>query len=131
MPAATGSVAGPLVLYAVVTVAPTVLFWCALRVPALLRWWRARRRPPVPAGPPIERLAADLRRVHRELVRCPPGTSAARRIGTRRAYDALLGQACRQVEVPHRLDGLPEGIDRDLERLRIEESLRSCGLAVP
>ncbi|MFD9889167.1 hypothetical protein ACFWY9_07490 [Amycolatopsis sp. NPDC059027] len=131
MPAATGSVAGPLVLYAVVTVAPSALFWCALRVPGLLRWWRERRRPPVPAGPPIERLAADLRRVHRDLARCSPGTSAARRVGARQAYDTLLDQACRQIEVPHRLAELPEGLDRDLERLRIEESLRSRGLVVP
>jgi hypothetical protein len=85
----------------------------------------------VPAGPPIERLAADLRRVHRQLAGYPSGTSAARRIGTRQAYDELLGQACRQIEVPNRLDGLPEGIDRDIERLRIEQSLRDRGLAVP
>ncbi|RSN35245.1 hypothetical protein DMC61_07525 [Amycolatopsis sp. WAC 04169] len=84
---------GPVALYAVVAVAPSVLFWCALKVPAGVRWWRARRRPELPAGPPIEKLAADLRRVHR------------------------LGE-------------LPEGFDREIERLRVEESLAERGLSV-
>jgi hypothetical protein len=131
MAGATGSVAGPLVLFAVVSLAPSAVFWCALRVPAVVRWVRSLRPAPKPAGPPIERVAADLRRVHRLLAGYPSGTPAARRIGTRMAYDALLEQACREIEVPHRLDMLPEGLDRDLERLRIEQSLRDHGLAVP
>ena len=36
------------------------------------------------------------------------------------ACDALLERACWEIEVPYRLAVLPEGIDRDLERLRIE-----------
>lgn len=121
---------GPVALYTVVAVAPSVLFWCALKVPALLRWWRRRREPEVPAGPPIEKLAADLRRVHRLLAELPDGASAVRRYGTRQAYDALLVQACREVEVEHRLDDLPEGFDRGIERLRVEESLAERGLSV-
>ncbi|MFE5504961.1 hypothetical protein ACFQ73_20535 [Amycolatopsis japonica] len=121
---------GPVALYAVVAVAPSVLFWCALKVPAGLRWWRGRRRPELPAGPPIEKLAADLRRVHRLLAELPSGASAVRRYGTRQAYDALLVQACREVEVEHRLAELPEGFDRELERLRVEESLAERGLSV-
>lgn len=128
---ATGSVAGPLVLFAVVSLAPSALFWCALRIPKIYRFLRLKWAKPQPAGPPIERLAADLRRVHRLLVDCEPGTPAARRLGTRQAYDELLQQACRRIEVPHRLEGLPEGIDRDIERLRIEQTLRDRGLAVP
>ncbi|WP_290057584.1 hypothetical protein [Amycolatopsis solani] len=120
-----------LILFAVVCTAPTVLFWCALRVPGLLQRILARRRTPEPAEPPIERVAADLRRVHRLLVDYPSGTPAARRLGTRQAYDELLTQACRQVGVPHRLAELPEGMDREIERLRVEESLRERGLAVP
>ncbi|MBE1496972.1 hypothetical protein H4696_004072 [Amycolatopsis lexingtonensis] len=120
-----------LILFAVVCVAPTVLFWCALRVPRLIHWIRAKRVTPAPSGPPIERVAADLRRVHRLLVDYPSGTPAARRFGTRQAYDELLTQACRQVGVPHRLAELPEGMDREIERLRVEQSLRERGLAVP
>ncbi|GAB3724102.1 hypothetical protein GCM10027598_40460 [Amycolatopsis oliviviridis] len=68
---------GPVALYTVVAVAPSVLFWCALKVP-----------------------------------------------------DALLVQACREVEVDHRLDELPEGFDRGIERLRVENSLAERGLSV-
>ncbi|HEY3465640.1 MAG TPA: hypothetical protein VGL47_10945 [Amycolatopsis sp.] len=120
-----------LILFAVVCFAPTVLFWCALRVPKLVRWIREKRAAPAPDGPPIERVAADLRRVHRLLADYPSGTPAARRFGTRQAYDELLTQACRQVGVPHRLAELPEGMDREIERLRVEQSLRERGLAVP
>ncbi|MGW4062372.1 hypothetical protein ACWEGE_29095 [Amycolatopsis sp. NPDC004747] len=127
----SGGVVANLILFAVVCLAPTVLFWCALRVPKLLAWIRGRRAAPEPDGPPIERVAADLRRVHRLLVEYPSGTPAARRIGTRQAYDELLVQACRQVDVPHRLGELPEGMDREIERLRVEQSLRERGLAVP
>jgi|SRR4051812_31282860 len=127
-----GGVFANLILFAVVCTAPTVLFWCALRVPKLLRRLLEKRAKPLcPQGPPIERVAADLRRVHRLLVDYPSGTPAARRLGTRQAYDELLTQACRQVGVPHRLAELPEGMDREIERLRVEESLRERGLAVP
>ncbi|MEV6877325.1 hypothetical protein [Amycolatopsis sp. NPDC051128] len=126
-----GGVLGNLVLFAVVCVTPTVLFWCALRIPSVVRWVREKRAKPQPQGPPIERVAADLRRVHRLLVDYPAGTPAARRFGTRQAYDELLTQACHQVGVPHRLAELPEGMDREIERLRVEQSLRERGLAVP
>ncbi len=121
---------GPVALYTVVAVAPSVIFWCALKAPAALRWWRRRREPVTPAGPPIEKLAADIRRVHRLLAELPSGASAVRRVGTRQAYDTLLSQACREVEVSHRLDTLPEGFDREIERLRVAESLRERGLSV-
>jgi hypothetical protein len=118
--AGAGGVLANLILFAVVCIAPTVVFWV-----------REKRAKPQPAGPPIERVAADLRRVHRLLAGYPSGTPAARRLGTRQAYDELLTQACRQVGVPHRLAELPEGMDREIERLRVEESLRERGLAVP
>jgi hypothetical protein len=120
----------PAALYIAVAVAPSVLFWCALKVPAVFRWWRRRHEPETPAGPPIEKLAADLRRVRRQLAELPSGASAVRRIGTRQAYDALLVQACREVEVAHRLDTLPEGFDREIERLRVTEALREHGLSM-
>ncbi|OXM62335.1 hypothetical protein [Amycolatopsis vastitatis] len=127
----SGGVVVNLIFFAVVCVAPTVLFWCALRVPKLVGRIRERRAKPQPEGPPIERVAADLRRVHRLLAGYPSGTPAARRFGTRQAYDELLTVACRQVGVPHRLGELPEGMDREIERLRVEQSLRERGLVVP
>jgi hypothetical protein len=125
---------GNLVLLVVVVIAPTLLFWVLLRVPktvdAIGAYVRKRRHGPTPDHPPIERLAADLRRVHRTLAEFPPGTPAVRRRATREAYDALLVQACAAVDVAHRLDRIGEGMDREVERLRIEEALREAGVRV-
>ncbi|HEV7980935.1 hypothetical protein [Amycolatopsis sp.] len=116
-------------LYAVVVVAPTALALGALKVPGLVR--KAKRPKPSPEHPPIQELAADLRRVHRLLAQFAPGTPMARRTGTRQAYDALLTDACDAVEIPNRLGEIPEGMDREIERLRVEESLRTAGLSIP
>lgn len=124
---------GNLILLVVVVIAPTLLFWGLLRVPKTVDAIGAyvrRRRGPAPEHPPIERLAADLRRVHRTLAEFPPGTPAIRRRATRDAYDALLVQACAAVDVPHRLDRIGEGMDREVERLRVEEALREAGVRV-
>ncbi|MEV0677697.1 hypothetical protein AB0I60_14355 [Actinosynnema sp. NPDC050436] len=118
-----------LALFAVAALAPSAICWAALRVPRLVR--RLRRPPVVARALPVERLAADLRRVHRALADVRPGTPYARRAGARQAYDDLLAQACAAVGVAHRLDDVPEGLDREIERLRVEESLRRAGLAIP
>lgn len=124
---------GNLVLLVVAVTAPSLLFWGMLRVPrvvdALGAFVRGRRLPE-PSAPPIEQLAADLRRVHRALVDFPPGTSAVKRYAARQAYDELLVQTCDAVDVRHRLDCTAEGIDRDIERLRVEEALREAGVRV-
>jgi len=120
-------------LFAVAVFAPTLVFWGLVRVPRLvdLIGERIRKRRVVAKSLPIEQLAADLRRVHRLLVQCPDGTPMVRRVATREAYDELLRQACVAVEVRHELDELPEGMERDMERLRVEEALRSAGLTIP
>jgi hypothetical protein len=120
-------------LFAVAVIAPTLVFWGLVRVPRLVDGIgeRIRRRHPAPTGLPIEQLAADLRRVHRLLVHIPDGTPMVRRVATREAYDELLRQACTAVNVEHDLDELPEGVERDMERLRVEEALRSAGLTIP
>ena len=123
-----------LILYAVVVFLPVAAFWTVVLVPRLVRRVVRRfRRPEVIAhGPPIEQLAADLRRVHSCLRHLAPGTPIVRWRATRQAYDTLLMQACLAVEVCHHLDELPpEGFEREMERLRIEEALRAAGLAVP
>ncbi|MEU4805855.1 hypothetical protein [Actinosynnema sp. NPDC023587] len=116
-------------LYAVAALAPSALCWAALRIPGHLR--RPRRERPAPQGLPVERPAADLGRVRRALAQVEPGTPHARRAGVRQAYDVLLTLACAAVGVTHRLDVVPEGLDREIERLRVEESLRDAGLAIP
>jgi hypothetical protein len=122
-----------LVLYAVVVVFPVAAFWAVLAVPRLVHGIVRRFRQPevIAHGPPIEQLAADLRRVHRVLEHLAPGTTIVRWRATRHAYDTLLIQACAAVQVEHRLDDLPEGFERNMERLRIEEALRAAGLAIP
>ncbi|MBK1784605.1 hypothetical protein [Prauserella cavernicola] len=121
---------GNILIYLGVVVLPTAAFWFVLSVPRIVAWFR-RRRTPAARAVPIERLAEDLRRVHRALVRLAPGDPMLRRRATRQAYDALLVQACDAVDVPHRLDAVPEGVEREVERLRVEEALRGAGLAIP
>ncbi|HUQ59300.1 hypothetical protein [Lentzea sp.] len=96
-------------------------------VKALLR---LRPSPLVPEHRPIERIAADLRRVRRSRACFGPGESAIKKIGARQAYDALLVQACAALGVEHRLRELPEGVEREVERFRVESRLRDQGLSV-
>jgi hypothetical protein len=124
---------GNLVLLAVAVVAPSVVFWGILRVPRVVDAVGAalrRRRGPETGAQPIERLAADLRRVRKALAGFSPGTPAVRRLATRQAYDALLVQACAAVDIAHRLDRATDGMDREVERLRVEEALRDAGIRV-
>jgi uncharacterized heparinase superfamily protein len=120
-------------LFAIAVLAPTLFFWMLVRLPRVVDvvGERIRRRRVQATGLPIEQLAADLRRVHKLLVQCPDGTPMVRRVATRNAYDELLRQACTAVDVRHELDELPEGMERDMERLRVEEALRAAGLTIP
>jgi hypothetical protein len=82
-----------------------------------------------PAGPPIEQLAADLRRLHRQR------TSVATRspvwfAAVQRAYDERLSLACRELGIAEHLDELT-GLDLDIERVRIEGMLAEAGLWLP
>jgi hypothetical protein len=52
----------------------------------------------------------------------------ARRVGISRAYDDLLSYACRALDVPDTLTGLPSGTERDTERLWVEHELEEAGL---
>jgi len=131
-----GLIDGPLggiVMVAVITMALGALVGGVLyqqEIAALLRRLarkivRPRERP---AGPPIERIARDARRLRKQVLSCPPGTPMARRIGVCQAYDDLLAYACRALGVPDTLAGLPPGTDRDAERLHVEHELDAAGL---
>ena len=121
-----------LLLYLVLTMVPAAVCWLVLQGPSIAEWVRRRRRSKqVTSGPSIQVLAQSLRRVHRTLIDFEPGTPALRRLAARQAYDDLLRQACRALDVEHRLDEEPEGIDKEIERLRVEESLRRAGLRIP
>ncbi|PXY31637.1 hypothetical protein [Prauserella muralis] len=119
---------GNVLIYLGVVVTPTLVAGLVLALPKLGRAL-ARRRPPAPPGAPVERIAADLRRVHRSLTTLAPDAPVVRRRATCEAYDALLAQACRAVGVEQRL-GAVAGVDREIERLRLEEELRAAGLVI-
>jgi hypothetical protein len=86
---------------------------------------------PHPPGPPIERIAADARRIRAEIRRAPPGLPVAKRRGWLEAYDEVLVTACRSLDLQQRLDVLPEGATHDLERERVERMLEATGLLRP
>ena len=119
-----------LLLYLVLTMVPAAVCWLLLQGPSLLDRLR-RRRALTPSGPSIQDLARHLRRVHQTLLDFEPGASALRRLAAVQAYDDLLRQACRALDITHHLDEVPEGIDKDIERLRVEEALRRAGLRIP
>lgn len=118
-------------IFALVAVVPAVLIWLALRAPRIAgAAWDLQCPGPMPQGPPVERLAADLRRVRRALGSLPDGVPNLRRRGVVAAYDDLLVLACQAVAVDHCLTELPDGMERDLERVRVELALRSAGLMI-
>ncbi len=104
------------------------LLFGSAQLPAPLR---RRSAPPAPAGRPLELVAADLRRLGGQLARVPAGAPMARRRGLQAAYDDVLVEAARLLQVPHSLTGAPPGRARDVERLRLEAALTDAGLAVP
>lgn len=96
---------------------------------ALLRRCRLLRPPRVDVPPPpVEQLAADLRRLAASVRDLPRGTSRARQRGLLMAYDDVLVAASRALGVPHALDTLPPGFDREIERARVEGALEAAGL---
>ena len=56
--------------------------------------------PPAPIGMPLERIAADLRRLRVEARRHDPGMPVAKYRGIVAAYDDALLDACRALDVP-------------------------------
>jgi hypothetical protein len=99
-----------------------------------LAFWRAGRRTrgadtPTVYGPhSIERVAADVRRIRRSLLTVSPRASAVRVHALYLAYDYVLVEAADILQVPHRIEHLPLGGARDLERLQLEASLEDAGL---
>lgn len=121
-----------------VIVAVLVLWW------VLSDWSRYRDRaaragralhlvgPPPPAlpGPPLQQVAADIRRIRAQLDGAQPGVPVARRRGWLAAYDDVLVQACRALALQENLRTFPEGGERTLERERVERMLTDAGVRV-
>ena len=91
-----------------------------------------RTADPVPSlahlrPPPIEQLAFDLRRLDRLRRGGLPLQSQKWRAAVMYAYDERLCMACACLGVPENLRPLA-GIDRNIERVRVEGALQAAGL---
>lgn len=114
-----------LTIYALVTLAPTLIFWAALRVPAMVAARRHAAVPGVVSRLPVEVLVADLRglceRTH---------ASRVRRVALQSAYDDVLLEVCTAVGVD--VSGLAAtaegGSERAFARLVAEADLEAAGI---
>jgi hypothetical protein len=120
---------GALALLIVAFMLPTGLGYVFIGVRRLART-HAARRPPLPDTMPIERLHADLRRLHDLLNATENANGITAKAfhckATRAAYLDVLAKACRQLEVePPTGHPVPES-----EIYRAESDLRRLGLDV-
>ena len=83
---------------------------------------------PVPAGRPLQEIAADAGRLRQQLRHVPAGIPVAKLEGWRLAYDDVLAECCLALGVENLLDSTPAGPERDAERLRVEYLLGKAGL---
>jgi hypothetical protein len=125
-------VANAVVLVGVLFI-PTLLGGLAVGTARLWRRYERRDRGPLPVGPPIERIAADLRRLNGqrgELSRRAPGPGRGMRWrALEAAYVDVLITACRVLEVaPPRASA--GGTVAPAEIRRVEIELHGRGLDV-
>lgn len=127
----TGDVS-PVLEYALAAALPTAIGFAILLVARAFRWHDDRGHPLPPV--PIERLGADLRRLHEQLdqtenasYRTPGKYLRCRAV--RAAYLDALRAACLAVDVT---PPAPEDPDRvpQAEIYRVEAALRSRGMEV-
>jgi hypothetical protein len=126
----------PYGVFILVILLPTALAYGMVAVWHGLKWAKdrgwLRSRTPEPDPEPIERLAANLRRLRTELedMENRPGVSAGdpRLQSLRGAYVDALGTACRRLEVGSALNA--GGHARQADIYRVEAELRQRGLDV-
>jgi hypothetical protein len=120
-------------------VAPTALGIVLLKAPdwvaAAVRAWPRRRDDPVqPTGPPIERIAADLRRLlhlHGQLTTSAHLAMRAHRLwAVEAAIEVRAVEAARALDVPHREPHEPGGLGRT-ELHALLRALARAGLVLP
>jgi hypothetical protein len=91
---------------------------------------RGRRALPAPrVAPSVEQIAADLRRLDRQRNGTLFTQSEVLLAAVLRAYDVRLQLASRCLGVTEHLAVL-DGIDREIERVRVEGQLQAAGLAL-
>jgi hypothetical protein len=108
--------------------------WHTRLANALAVLWRRIRPPkPQPAGPPIEDIASNLRRLQRWLdtyadPKPIPG-KATKLTAASNAYDRVLIEACHALDIPEGLDDT-DGLDREAERLRMQAAVEEAGVVM-
>jgi hypothetical protein len=118
----------PTLIGAVVVTAPK---WCG----AIARLWPERgENEPKPIGPPIEQLAADLRRLLRLHADLTTSAHLAMRAHRLWAVEAAIGvravEAANALEIPHREPERPGALTRD-ELCGLLYALGDAGLVLP
>ena len=84
--------------------------------------------PHPPDGMPIERIAADLRRIRPQARWPAEGMPMVRRRAITAAYDEALLDACRALDVPTELGRIADALELESERLRTEAALEAAGV---
>ena len=116
-----------------IIVFPTVLGYAILASVRAARWLAERRRRRTATVEPIERLGADLRRLHAQLDAtenrpAAPGRSVRLR-AVRAAYVDALATACQRLDVTPPIDARTDPLPW-AEIYRVEAALRQRGLDV-
>jgi heme exporter protein D len=89
---------------------------------------KARERVlPEPVGPPLEKIATDLRRIASARRETSLGSLGYTILTTQ--YDKQLANGCRALGIDHQIYDLC-GFDLDMERLRVEGALSEAGMVL-
>src|SRR5829696_4311996 len=86
---------------------------------------RAMRRQ---QGVPLEQVAANLRRLRGVLI--VDAHRSVHQIANRVAYDQVLIQASEMLQIEHDLAKRSAGMERNIERLRVEAELERAGIVL-
>jgi hypothetical protein len=97
----------------------------------LVTRWRGRGGRLEPQARPIEKIAADLRRLGNRFHALDPHASFSKTEAVRSAYDKTLAECCEALGLTHLLGILPAGPELDAERERVEEQLTHSGVRFP
>jgi hypothetical protein len=115
-----------------VAVVAALIAWTGPTVRWVHRRWARRRAAhhPEPLRRPLQVVAADVRRLGRQIALVPAGAPMARRRALAAAYDDVLIEAALLLDVPGDLRAAPVGAARDAARSRLLADLQEAGLAV-
>jgi hypothetical protein len=92
------------------------------------QWNRLRPRRQRPTGRPLEQIARDARRLGNSYRGHTRGQSFAKYEAHRRAYDDVLVEACRALDIVTMIGVLEPGPALDAERARSEWAVECAGV---